>query len=106
MTGDPAVRFVNALLLLCLGLLVVNIALTYGMSEKMDAQTALLASINEGLVKPMSTTYEDRFGHMHTVNTPYQAEGLAAQHQVDLAEAFCTFTPSTPPEWWNPEECP
>ncbi len=108
MTNEISVRAVNVLLTLCIALLVVNIALTFGMSGKMDAQTALLTSISVGVKDPMSTTYTDTSQLEHTVTSPLQEDPdeNVRIHKIWLTSSFCVFPPQDPPTWWEPGECP
>lgn len=99
-----SVRLANTLLVLCLVLMVTANVMIRHLGEKMDAQTAILMSIKEGVKKPMSTTYTGADGAPHTINTPYQSEGLARQHKIDLCKAFNGgFPPSENYrfEWWS-----
>jgi len=99
------VRFLNSLLCVCVLLLSCNLAITLGLSETWDAQTAILESISQGVERPVSTTYTDIDGLAHTIPTPRDPEGNTAHlHKIDLCNAFNEFQPqeSQTPTWWRP----
>lgn len=73
-----------------------------------DFQTYRVAGQIASLVKsenPMSTTYIDMDGLQHTVNTPNAGAETAANHRIDLKNAFCQFEPREHPSWWTPADC-